>query len=917
MRYSPARFIGVLLMGALALPAPAPATDVDGPNDCQRSAVDFGDAPEGVFAYPGVVGHFPTCTVPTAPGDRTLACAPISTAPGLTGFVRHQHPAAGGGYWLGCPLTGGLPQGIDSEIDGKMNATGAPISVCNDVVPTDCVEAAFGMSFGQDECYGSTDAGIASPVSFGICTNSTVTFQAYNCATVSRQVVLNILVDWNQDGDWNDNYQCNTTCAFEWAVKNVSIVLGPGCNTVTSPIFMSGPNAGDGWMRISISDEAVNDNFPWAGTATSPGQQFTDGETEDYPVVINHTAPCPDYEDWGDAPEEVQAYPGIPGRFPTCSAVTLPGTQQLFCAPISTPPGPTGFVRHVSSSDDPYQFLLGCGDPAAGLPGVDSELDGKTNDTGGPISVCSPAIAVDCVEAAFGLNFGQDECNADGVDAGIAGPISFNTCTASTVTFKTFNCQTPRDVYLNILVDWNRDGDWNDNFQCGTGPNPSCAYEWAVKNQIVTLGSGCETHISPSFLAGPNAGRGWLRITLTATPVSDDFPWDGSAGGPAGQGFFRGGETEDYPVTIATPCQIDYQDFGDAPEGIAAYSTGIIGHFPTCIFPTAPGDQQLECAPPSSTPPAITGYVKHVALASDADHFWLGCGTPISPLSGIDSEIDGKVNLVAISGSISWCNDAVIVDCNEFADGQLYGQDECYGDADAGLASFVTVTGCSLGVVPYNAYNCSDNNTTVYLNILVDWNYDGDWNDMIACPPHRCAPEWAVKNKKVGLAPGCNALTSPSFQVGPREGTPWMRITLSSEPAPDDYPWNGSASLPGSQFTGGETEDYPIGIAAKVTGVEDGSRSGDLWFAPIVPNPARSGIVASYTLSRESDVSLVAYDIAGRQLAELARGRMQPGEHRVEWKFRDARGAEITSGYYVLKLRVGDRVLTQRGIRIR
>jgi hypothetical protein len=41
-----------------------------------------------------------------------------------------------------------------------------------------------------------------------------------------------------------------------------------------------------------------------------------------------------------------------------------------------------------------------------------------------------------------------------------------------------------------------------------------------------------------------------MRMTLTAVPVSDDFPWRGSAPPPRSgdPGYFLGGETEDYPV---------------------------------------------------------------------------------------------------------------------------------------------------------------------------------------------------------------------------------------------------------------------------------------------------------------------------------------------------------------------------------
>jgi hypothetical protein len=1172
MRLAIARFFGVLLMLGIAFPAPAPATDVDGPDDCTRSPIDFGDAPEGVQAYPGVPGRFPTCLLPGPVGTQELACPPISTLPAATGFVRHVK--LGYGYWLGCDPANPLPMGIDSETNGKTNDTGGPFSACNPTLTVDCFETAFGLTFGQDECYGSNDAGLAGPMlMFAPCTPSSVTFQAYSCDP-PHQVYLNILVDWNQDGDWNDNFLCGTLCAYEWAVKNVPILLNPGCQPYVSPGFMTGPTTGPGWMRITLSDQPVNDDFPWAGSVTMLPPRLSGGETEDYPIEVwGQQQSCPDYEDWGDAPEFMLAYPsGVPGRFPTCSIPGGPGTMELACPPISLPPGPsTGYVRHVATATDPAMVWLGCGTPP-GFPGVDTEIDGKTNSTGAALSVCNPALVVDCFEAAFGMTFGQDECYSDLVDAGVSGPLlTFAACSTATVSYNTFNCMSTTNAFLNILVDMNEDGDWNDNFLCL--PAGSCAYEWAVKNQPILVTPGCVAQVSPPFLMGPNAGNGWMRVTITFVPVGDDFPWNGSA---AGLGYFEGGETEDYPVEIrelAQPCpsyedwgdapeimpaypsgvigrfptcsfpgapstmelacppislppgpstgyvrhvaaatdpamvwlgcgtppgstgidsEIDgkfnstgaplsvcnpalvvdcfeaafgmtfgqdecysdlvdagvsgplltfatctnatvnyntfncknttdaylnilvdmnqdgdwndnflcsgtacayewavknqpivvtpgcvaqvsppflmgpnpgngwmrititfvpvgddfpwngsaagpgyfeggetedypveihgqtqqcprYEDWGDAPEGVAAYPWGLLAHFPTCSAGSPPGTQELGCAPPLSTPPGVTGYVTHVATPTDPAHFWLGCGTP-----GVDGESDGKMNNTG--ALVSQCATNVAVDCVEPAFGMSFGQDECYGDGvDAGLSGpMLAFARCSLGVVPYKAYNCSNDYPTVYLNILVDWNRDEDWNDMVLCPAvNLCAPEWAVKNASVALAPGCNSLFSPSFRVGPQVGGSWMRITLTNAPVTDDFPWAGSAQVPAGVFIGGETEDYPVEITPSLVSVGDVPRRGGLWMGPIVPNPSRSGIAVEFSLPREDDVSLAVYDIAGRKLAELANGRMSAGEHRVPWNFADGRGVELSPGYFVVKLRVGDQVLTQRGIRMR
>lgn len=912
------RTLAVPLVLACCLAAPVHATDVDGPNDCTKIPMDFGDAPEGVQAYLGVLACFPTCTAAGPVGTYNVVCPPISTVPGAAGFVRHLNNADSPPYWLGCTA---VQSGIDTEANGKMNDTGGPVSACGTGVAIDCVEAAFGLNFGQDECYGTDDAGIAAAINFPACGTGSVTFTTTNCLPAPRQVYLNILVDWNQDGDWNDNFQCVGGCSYEWAVKNVLIILPPGCGTLTSPSFITGPNAGNGWLRITLSDTPANDDFPWAGCATVAGQAMRGGETEDYPVTIGHPQdPCPEYEDWGDAPEEVLAYPGIMGHFPTCAYGGVPGNQTIACPPLSTPPGITGYVRHLSVAGAAQKFWMGCGDPAAGTTGIDSEPNGKMNDTGAPLSICDQVTAIDCVESPWAMNFGQDECYGDPPgDAGLASPVSFTTCTASSITFKTYNCKTQTDAFLNILVDWNGDGDWNDNFDCPGAPGV-CAYEWAVKNVAIPLPPGCTTINSPMFLSGPFGGRAWMRVTLTDVPVNDDFPWAGSATYTAGQGAYAAGETEDYPVDITgtDPCQVGYTDFGDAPEDIPAYPQGIPGRFPTCLAPSAPGTQELECGVIQSTPPGPTGYVQHTATATDLQHFWLGCGTAASPGSGVDGELDGKVNIGGPAGTPSACASFVNVDCAE-AVFMTFGQDECYGTPDAALGSPVSLMACSTAVVKFEAYNCGTEPVTVMLNLLVDWNGDADWNDNLSvlCSPLICAYEWAVKNVAVTLAPGCNTIVTPQFATGPKPGYSWMRITLSMENAPDDFPWNGSASMPGGTMTSGETEDYPIFIVPRTTGVEDrGGRSG-LWLAPPSPNPARDALAIRYQLPRESDVSLAVYDLAGRKVAELADGRVGPGEHVANWNFRDASGRDLAAGHYVIKLRVGDVVLTRRAIRVK
>jgi len=268
------------------------------------------------------------------------------------------------------------------------------------------------------------------------------------------------------------------------------------------------------------------------------------------------------YTDFGDAPEGFPAYPtGLPGHFPTCIYASTPGTQTIDCgAPLSTPPGPTGYVEHVAGWSDAVYFGFGCNHPK--IPGlaIDSELDGSTGfglpATFPGASACAATVPVNEYEKAFGGTwFGADESRFDLYDAGLDVDPNLEPCMDRTFAYNAWLCgAAPFQAFLNVLVDWNQDGDWNDVVACpGPGGPSACAPEWCVKNTPVTLTPGCNTLLTPLFATGPNSGPTWMRMTLTATPVSDDFPWGGSTLPGSGTGVFQGGETEDYPLMITTP----------------------------------------------------------------------------------------------------------------------------------------------------------------------------------------------------------------------------------------------------------------------------------------------------------------------------------------------------------------------------
>lgn len=241
---------------------------------------EYGDAPEGALAYPanGVIGMFPTCKQVT-----------------LAGFIQHSNFGAFFG------------PAVDFEADG--NAGLCPLFNPN--------------SYDQDECFMDGDAGLMFPPSYTIkgavgqemvvpCTSivgplgqtcqvaswgTNADIQLQNFMPNQSTGFVNVLMDWNQNGQWAGASQCPTAAAPEHVL--VDFPIPPGfsgpLSALMPPGFLIGPNAGYVWTRFSITERPVG--VGWDGSGV-----FEDGESEDYLLRVDPYVP-PEEFDWGDAPD--------------------------------------------------------------------------------------------------------------------------------------------------------------------------------------------------------------------------------------------------------------------------------------------------------------------------------------------------------------------------------------------------------------------------------------------------------------------------------------------------------------------------------------------------------------------------------------------------------------------------------------
>ncbi|MEM9157529.1 MAG: GEVED domain-containing protein [Verrucomicrobiota bacterium] len=111
------------------------------------------------------------------------------------------------------------------------------------------------------------------------------------------------------------------------------------------------------------------------------------------------------------------------------------------------------------------------------------------------------------------------------------------------------------------------------------------------------------------------------------------------------------------------------------------------------------------------------------------------------------------------------------------------------------------MTGLQVVVSTYSGY---EETTTMYINVLIDFNRDGEWRGGIDG-----AAEWAVVNHEFTIVPGQEqVIVLPPFQTACDPKPAWMRILLSDIKAPEDFfiseeGWDGSGN-----FNFGEVEDY-------------------------------------------------------------------------------------------------------------
>jgi hypothetical protein len=78
------------------------------------------------------------------------------------------------------------------------------------------------------------------------------------------------------------------------------------------------------------------------------------------------------------------------------------------------------------------------------------------------------------------------------------------------------------------------------------------------------------------------------------------------------------------------------------------------------------------------------------------------------------------------------------------------------------------------------------------------------------------------------------------------------------------------------------------------------------------PNPFNSSTAISFTLPKSGNTTLVIYSITGQRVRTLISGNQTAGTLSIVWNGRDDSGRMVSSGVYLSRLQMGDKVAVGR-----
>ena len=78
------------------------------------------------------------------------------------------------------------------------------------------------------------------------------------------------------------------------------------------------------------------------------------------------------------------------------------------------------------------------------------------------------------------------------------------------------------------------------------------------------------------------------------------------------------------------------------------------------------------------------------------------------------------------------------------------------------------------------------------------------------------------------------------------------------------------------------------------------------------PNPFNPYTHIRFDLPKDESISLIIYNVVGKEVAQINRDNLSAGSHVINWKGQDQYGTPLPSGLYIYRLMAGNKVSTKK-----
>ncbi|MCH8305923.1 MAG: T9SS type A sorting domain-containing protein, partial [Candidatus Marinimicrobia bacterium] len=83
------------------------------------------------------------------------------------------------------------------------------------------------------------------------------------------------------------------------------------------------------------------------------------------------------------------------------------------------------------------------------------------------------------------------------------------------------------------------------------------------------------------------------------------------------------------------------------------------------------------------------------------------------------------------------------------------------------------------------------------------------------------------------------------------------------------------------------------------------------------PNPFNPTTVINYAIPQATEVTIVIYDLLGREVIRWEGNKIGAGYHSIRWDGRNQRGVQVSSGVYIYRIIAGDFIRSKKMVLLR